>query len=76
MPHLILAGLLAVLGWSVFVLISPYRPCRWCKSKRGSARRGCWRCKGKRDVRRLGAWPVHKIKLSLIQAWAEREWWR
>ena len=74
MLNLIAAGLLAILGWSVFVLISPYRECRWCKDKRRGRR--CWRCKGRRDVRRLGAGLVHKIRLAIRQAWAEREWWR
>ena len=72
--HLIAAGLLAILGWSAFVLISPYRRCRWCRGKRRG--RGCWRCKGRRDVRRLGARLVHKIKLAIGQAWTEREWRR
>lgn len=73
MPGLIAAGLLAVLGWGVFVLVSPYRACRWCRNRRG---RSCWRCKGTKLTRRLGAYHVHKVKLSLIQAWEEREWWR
>lgn len=76
MLHLIAAGLVGVLVWAVFVLFSPYRPCRWCRNRRPSERRSCWRCKGRRDVRRFGAWPVHKIRLAIAQAWAEREWWR
>lgn len=67
-----LAGLLAVLGWALFVLVSPYRPCRWCRGHKGR----CWRCKGRRLTRRLGAYHVHKVKLSLLQAWDERGWWR
>jgi hypothetical protein len=71
-----LAGVpLGILGWAVFVLVSPYRTCRWCKRKKGG-RPSCWRCKGTRLSRRLGAYHVHKVKLSLQQAWEEREWWR
>lgn len=67
--------LLGVLAWGVFVFFKPYRPCTWCDGKgmRGKRRkRRCWRCKGKRDIRRIGAKQVHKLKLSLIQAWDER----
>ncbi len=70
---LILLGLLAILGRFVFVLISPYGRCRWCRDKKG---RGCWRCHGRRDVRRLGAGLAHKARLAIRQAWAEREWRR
>ena len=79
-------------AWLAFTYLKPYRTCRWCrpggllggslparlaghKPKR-RRRRGCWRCKGRRDVRRAGAWHVHKARLSLAQAWAEREWLR
>ena len=62
--------LLAILGRAVFVYFSPYRECRWCRNRpRG---RRCWRCKGTRHTRRLGAKQVHKVKLSLLQAWDER----
>lgn len=71
--HLIAVGLLGLLGWAVFVNASGYRECRWCKGKRGVR---CWRCKGTKLTRRFGARLVHKVKLSLLQAWAEREWWR
>ena len=69
---LIALGLLAILGRGIYVLFSPYRTCRWCRNRRGR----CWRCKGTRRTRRLGARHVHKVKLSLMQAWNEREWWR
>jgi hypothetical protein len=62
---------LGVLGWSVFVLCSPYRECRWCANRRRMRR--CWRCKGTRLTYRLGARRVHKVKLSLLQAWNERD---
>lgn len=63
--------LLGVLGWAVYVLLSPYRKCRWCELfKRFRLR--CRRCKGTRLTRRLGAKQVHKVKLSLRQAWEER----
>jgi len=62
--------LLALLGWGVFVYFSPYRECRWCRNRRLGRR--CWRCKGTRLTRRLGARQVHKVKLSLLQAWDER----
>jgi len=70
--NLTAAGLLGIVGWAVFISFSPYRTCRWCKGKKGR----CWRCKGTRLTRRLGAFHVHKVKLSLIQAWEERGWWR
>lgn len=35
-------------------------------------KRRCWRCKGTKLTRRLGGKLVHKIKLSVQQAWAER----
>ena len=72
MLNLIAAGLLAILGWAVFAYFSPYRECRWCKGRKGR----CWRCKGSRRTRRPGAWAVHKVRLSLLQAWDERGWWR
>jgi hypothetical protein len=80
--------LLAVLGRAVFVFFSPYRECRWCrpggliggsllgriaghepKRRRG---RHCWRCKRTKQTRRLGARQVHKVRMSLLQAWDER----
>ncbi len=79
---------LAILGWVLFVLVKGYRRCRWCRpgglvfgsiiarlaghvpERRRSA--GCWRCKGTRLTRHLGAYHVHKVKLSLMQAWEER----
>jgi hypothetical protein len=63
--------LLAVLAWAAFVYFSPYRKCRWCA---GFARLHlrCLRCKGRKLTRRIGAQQVHKVKLSLLQAWAER----
>jgi len=74
--NLIAAGLLGVLGWSVFVLFSPYRDCRQCMSAPRNSRRSCWRCHGTRETRRLGAGLVHKIRLAVAQAWAERGFWR
>lgn len=84
--------LLAILGRGVFVYFAPYRVCRWCRpggvlggslpARMAGAepgkrrRRGCWRCRGVRRTRRWGAYHVHKVKLSLIQAWDERGWWR
>jgi hypothetical protein len=38
--------------------------------------RRCWRCHGHRQTRRWGAYHVHKVKMSLVQAWDEREWRR
>ncbi len=68
---------LATLGWGLFVLASPYRECRWCREGGRLARlpgpaRRCWRCGNTRLTRRIGARLVHKVKLSLIQAWEER----
>lgn len=62
--------LLAVLGRAVFVCFSPYRECRWCAGRRVGRR--CWRCKGSKLTRRIGAKQVHKVRLALQQAWAER----
>jgi len=48
-----------------------------CKPKRKRRRgRRCWRCHGHKQTRRWGAFHVHKVKMSLVQAWDEREWWR
>lgn len=63
--------LLGALGWAIFVNFSPYRTCRWCKTFAGLGLR-CRRCKGTKLTRRIGAKQVHKVKLSLAQAWAER----
>lgn len=81
--------LLSVLGRAVFIYFSPERGCRWCRPGgliRGSLigrliepdlppkrKRRCWRCKGTRRYWRLGARHVHELKLSLQQAWDERE---
>jgi len=61
----------------------PYRRCRWCKDKRSTmariARLGgsrCRRCHESKLTRRFGAYHVHKVKLSLLQAWDERKWFR
>jgi len=74
--NLIIAAVLGVVGWLVFVHNKPYRTCRWCKKrkngKRWPFRRRCWRCKNKRETLRLGAYRVHKVKDSLARAWAER----
>ncbi len=88
MTHLLLYGLLALLGRVAFAYFSPYRTCRWCRPRRrigarGAAplpgprpgrgrKRGCWRCRGRRLTRRLGAWHSHKVKDSIARAWAER----
>jgi hypothetical protein len=63
--------LVGVLGWLVFVYFSPYRKCRWCETF-ARCRLRCRRCKGSKLTRRLGAKLIHKAKLSLLQAWAER----
>lgn len=65
------AVLLGVLGWSVFVYLSPYRTCRWCAAF-ASLRLRCRRCKGAKLTRRLGARHVHRVRLALRQAWEER----
>jgi hypothetical protein len=76
------AVLLGVLGRAAFLYFSPYRECRWCRPARMAGaspekrRRGCWRCGGTKLTRRFGAYHVHKVKLSLLQAWDERGWWR
>jgi len=64
--------LLAVLGRAVHAYFSPYRKCRWCQGAGRRWGRRCWRCRGTKLTRRLGARQVHKVKLSLLQAWQER----
>lgn len=63
--------LLAVLVWAVFVYCRPYRKCRWCAAF-ARLRLRCRRCKGSKMTRRLGARHMHRVKLSLRQAWDER----
>jgi hypothetical protein len=90
--HLVADIPLAILGLALFVFFKPYRTCRWCRRGGligGSAlarlagheperqpKGRCWRCKGRKLTRRLGAYHVHKVKVSLVQAWEEREFWR
>lgn len=90
--HLVALGLLAILGRGVFLHFAPYRKCRWCRpggfiggsiparlighQPERRRKRSCWRCGDQRLTRRWGAYHVHKVKLSLIQAWEEREWLR
>ena len=79
--------LLAVLGRAVFVYFRPWRECRWCRpggllggsllarigghEPRPARKRRCWRCKRTKLTRRAGGKHVHKVKLSLQQAWEE-----
>jgi len=85
-------GLTAVLLRGVFLLVWPYRPCRWCRpggpvggswpshlldrERERKGRVACWRCRGSRITRRLGAGTAHRVKLVLTEAWQEREFWR
>jgi hypothetical protein len=80
--------LVAIAGRAAFLYIRPWRTCRWCRpggvifgsvvarmlghELKGRRRRGCWRCRGRRRTRRWGAFHVHKVHLSLRQAWNER----
>jgi hypothetical protein len=80
--------LVLIAGRAVFLHFWPWRECRWCRpgglingslparllgAEPGKRRkRRCWRCKNTRLTRRWGAFHVHKVKLSLIQAWNER----
>jgi hypothetical protein len=68
---LVAVVLLAILAWAVFVYFSPYRKCRWCDLF-ARFRVRCRRCNGTKLTRRLGARHVHRVKLSLQQAWEER----
>ena len=63
--------LLAVAGRAAFVYFRPERECRWCQAFARLHLR-CRRCKGSKRTWRLGARHVHKVKLSLRQAWEER----
>jgi len=71
------AVLLFTALYALFLLFKPYRKCRWCAKdsllSRLPGRGLCWRCHGHKVTRRFGAYHVHKVKLSLIQAWDE---WR
>jgi hypothetical protein len=80
--------LVVIAARAAFLHFKPYRECRWCRpgGLLGGAlparmagfkptrrrKRRCWRCKGSKLTRRWGAFHVHKVKLSLRQAWAER----
>ena len=80
-----------VLRW-LFLLIKPYRPCRWCRpggffggsivarlldpGRERKRRAGCSRCRGARLTRRLGAKTAHRVKIVLTEAWQDREFWR
>ena len=73
--------LLLVTGRAILLYFKPYIECPWCRNRKKCRlkQRGClihprrcWRCKNTRLARRLGAYHVHKVKLSLLQAWAER----
>jgi len=77
----ILDGLAVLLVLTVarglFVLFWPYKTCGWCEDRREHPRpwnrRRCWFCHNTRQRRRIGAALVHKVKLSLVQAYQE---WR
>lgn len=80
--------LLLIVGRAIYVYLSPFRECRVCRKRgliAGSIlgralalpalprlKRRCWRCKGSKLTRRLGAQQMHKIRLSVRQAIAER----
>ena len=59
-----------LLGGSLPARLAGHKPRRRRRGRR------CWRCRGRRLTRRWGAWHVHKARLSLAQAWAERAWLR
>ncbi len=83
---------LGLLAFVLLLFFKPYRACRWCRpggliggslparlagyEPKTRKKAKCWRCKRSKLTRRLGAYHVHKAKLSLIQAWQEREFWR
>jgi hypothetical protein len=77
--YLLLAVVLAVAGWIVFLYLWPERECIWCggKGRRRTwilrRKRRCWRCKGDGHVWHLGARTVRKGHLAVIDAWNE---WR
>ena len=60
-----------LVGGSLPARLAGHEPERKRKRKRR-----CWRCRGSRLTRRLGAKQVHKVKVSLLQTWDERESWR
>ena len=55
-----------VLGGSLPARMAGGKPARRRRKRR------CWRCRGTKLTRRWGAFHVHKVKLSLQQAWTER----
>jgi hypothetical protein len=67
------AVLVVIAARGLLVLFLPYKDCGWCKDRREHPRpwnrRRCWFCHNTRQRRRLGAKTVHKVKLSLIQAY-------
>ena len=80
--------LVLILSRGVYVYCRPFRECRMCRKGgvlAGSLpgrtldlpvlprrKRRCWRCKGTKLTRRLGAQQMHKMRLSVQQAMAER----
>ena len=56
-----------LIGGSLPARIAGHEPGR--RRRRG---RSCWRCRRTKQTRRLGAKHVHKVRLSLLQAWEER----
>lgn len=67
----LLAVLLALLAWAVFVHASPYKSCPWCKHRKPG--RSCWRCGGHRELPRLGSVYVRRAKVAARNQ--IREWW-
>jgi hypothetical protein len=68
----LLAVLLALIARAMFVYLSPYKTCPWCKHKEPG--RPCWRCGGHREVRRPGAAHIRRARLaarSVLRDWRE-----
>jgi len=70
--HVILGGLLALVGWLLLVLARPTRRCARCKGERVARSwltgrmGGCKRCRSTGRHYRLGAVLVHRIKWIIV----------
>jgi hypothetical protein len=70
--HLILGGLLALVGWLLLVLAAPTRRCARCKGERVARSwltgrmGGCKRCRATGRHFRRGAVLVHRVKWRIV----------
>ncbi len=67
MVTLFWGGLAAVIAWTAFVYLSPFKTCGKC----GGKGRKCSRCRRTGKVRRFGSSVVHRAVLSIRRARAK-----